>query len=83
MNIDECIAEYEGLGKQIFGNQLPLFNIQRRIFSLRGPIPWNREKYDHEKLEKAIQEVVNKRLRVPNDRAVGQMFPSHEERCRT
>jgi hypothetical protein len=83
MNIDDCIAEYTELGQRIFGNQSQWFYTQRRIFSLRGPIPWNREKYDHRKLESAVQEVVNKRLHVSKDRAAGHMFPSHESRCRT
>jgi hypothetical protein len=83
MNIDDCIAEYTGLGNRIFGNQLRLLHTQRRLFSLRGPILWNREKYDHKKLENAVQEVVNKRLNVSRDRAAGQMFPSDESRCRT
>jgi hypothetical protein len=83
MNVDDCIAEYTELGKRIFGNQLRLFHTQRRIFSLRGPIPWNCEKYDYRDLENGVQEVVNKRLNVSKDRAAGQMFPSHESRCRT
>ena len=83
MNIDDCITEYTELGKRIFGNQLRFFHAQRRIFSLRGPIPWNREKYDYKDLEKVVQEVVDKRINVSKDRAAGQMFPSHESRCRT
>jgi hypothetical protein len=83
MNVDDCIAEYTTLGERIFGNQLRFFHIRRRIFSLRGPIPWNREKYNYRDLEDAVQEVVNKRLNVSKDRAAGQMFPSHESRCRT
>lgn len=81
MNIDDCIAEYAELGERIFGRRR-LF-MQRRLFSLRGPIPWNRAKYDEEELEKVVQEVVDKRLHISRDRAAGQMFPSHDSRCRT
>ncbi|TGO83405.1 hypothetical protein BPOR_0653g00060 [Botrytis porri] len=49
MNSDDCIPEYENLGEKIIG--------QPRKLSMRGPIPWNRETYDHRKLEESIKDV--------------------------
>ncbi|RAL64837.1 hypothetical protein DID88_001433 [Monilinia fructigena] len=74
MNIDDCIQEYENLGKEVFGYP--------RHFSIRGPIPFNREKYDHRKLEKVIKDVVERRhLKV--DQVAEPMYPSSQDRCRT
>lgn len=75
MDINDCIGEYEKMGNRVFGKP--------RAFSLRGPIPWNRPKFDHKEFEAVIQEVVDSRLQASPDRAAGQMFPSHESRCRT
>lgn len=83
MNVDECIAAYEELGQQIFGNRLPIIHTQRRIFSLRGPLLWKREKFDDKKLEKAIKVIVDKQLRVSRESTARPMFPSHESRCKT
>ncbi|KAF7948672.1 hypothetical protein EAE96_007867 [Botrytis aclada] len=74
MNSDDCIQEYENLGEKIFG--------QPRKLSMRGPIPWNREKYDHRKLEESIKDVV-KRRDWKEDQIADSMYPSNKDRCRT
>ncbi|TGO46071.1 hypothetical protein BOTNAR_0616g00060 [Botryotinia narcissicola] len=74
MNSDDCIQEYENLGENIFG--------QPRKLSMRGPIPWNREKYDHRKLEQSIKDVV-KRRDWKEDQIADSMYPSNKDRCRT
>lgn len=74
MNSDDCIQEYESLGENIFG--------QPRKLSMRGPIPWNREKYDHRKLEESIKDVV-KRRDWKEDQIADSMYPSNKDRCRT
>jgi len=74
MTIDDCIDEYANMGERIFGNP--------RTFSLRGPIPWTREKYDEKKLEAVIKDVV-KRRHWNVDRVEDSMYPSTPDRCRT
>ncbi|CAD6444280.1 5eb779df-f889-406e-96ec-73632c2f676e [Sclerotinia trifoliorum] len=74
MNIDDCIREYQDFGEKIFG--------QPRKLSMRGPIPWNREKYDHRKLEEVIKDVV-KRRDWKQDQFTDSVFYSNPERCRT
>ncbi|KAF7865472.1 hypothetical protein EAF04_006447 [Stromatinia cepivora] len=74
MSIDDCIQEYENLGEKIFG--------QPRKLSMRGPIPWNREKYDHRKLEEVIKDVVKRRA-WKKDQITDSVYPSNPERCRT
>ncbi|KAB8296261.1 hypothetical protein EYC80_009035 [Monilinia laxa] len=74
MNTDDCIQGYEKLGKEVFGYS--------RNFSMRGPILFNRERYDHRKLEKVIKDVIERRhLKV--DQVAEPMYPSSEDRCRT
>ncbi|KAI9649163.1 hypothetical protein NHQ30_001730 [Ciborinia camelliae] len=74
MNIDDCIQEYENLGQRIFG--------QPRKFSMRGPIPWNQEKYDHHKLEEVVKDVVRRRD-WKQDQVTDTVYPSNPDRCRT
>ncbi|KAF7853605.1 uncharacterized protein EAF02_011910 [Botrytis sinoallii] len=74
MNSDDCIQEYENLGEKIFG--------QPRKLSMRGPIPWNREKYDHRKLEESIKDVL-KRRDWKEDQIADSIYPSNKDRCRT
>lgn len=74
MSIDDCIQEYENLGEQIFGHP--------RKFSMRGPIPWNQEKYDHRKLERVIKDVI-KRRHWKEDQVADSAYPSNPQRCRT
>jgi hypothetical protein len=74
MTIDDCIEEYKKMGAAIFGKP--------RIFSMRGPILWNQEKYDHRKLETAIKDVI-KRRHSKADQVGDSMYPSNPDRCRT
>ncbi|KAF7924653.1 uncharacterized protein EAE97_010604 [Botrytis byssoidea] len=55
---------------------------QPRKLSMRGPIPWNREKYDHRKLEQSIKDVV-KRRDWKEDQIADSMYPSNKDRCWT
>jgi hypothetical protein len=75
MNVDECIEDYKTMGGIIFGRP--------RLFSMRGPLPANRSKYDHEKLKGAVEAVVNQRLVGHGDHLGDHTFPSSQERCRT
>ena len=74
MTIDDCIEEYRNMGANIFGKP--------RLFSMRGPIPWNQEKYSHRKLEESIKDVV-KRRHWKDDQFSDSMYPSTPDRCRT
>ncbi|MCJ1342317.1 hypothetical protein MMC31_000499, partial [Peltigera leucophlebia] len=73
MSIDDCIAEYETLGPRVFAHP--------RLFHLRSPLFWPRDKYDHRSLEKAIRDVINRRS--PFVAGGNKNFASDENRCRT
>jgi hypothetical protein len=75
MNVDECIEDYKTMGGLIFGHP--------RLFSMRGPLPANRYKYNHEKLKAAVEAIVNHRLAGHGDHLGDHTFPSSQERCRT
>ena len=51
MTVDECIENFTKYANEIFGHP--------RIFSIRGPLPYPRAKYDSKTLDKAVQTVVN------------------------
>jgi hypothetical protein len=72
MNVDDCIEEYINFSEKIFGHP--------RIFSLRGPIWWPRPKYDHKRLEEAVQDVVFRRLR---PKGQNTSLASNDQMCRT
>jgi hypothetical protein len=74
MNVDECIEDYKRMGDLIFGRP--------RLFSMRGPLPANRSKYNHEKLKEAVEAIVNHRLAGHGDHLGDHAFPSSQERCR-
>jgi hypothetical protein len=74
MPIDDCIEEYTEMGGRIFGSP--------RLFSLRGPIPWKREKYDDKELERAVRDV-DRRRNWKSDQVSDSMYPSASDRCRT
>jgi len=74
MSIDDCIDEYAQMGANIFGKP--------RFFSMRGPIPWGKEKYDYRKLEVAIKDVI-KRRDWKEDQIADSTYPSTPDRCRT
>lgn len=75
MNVDDCIRDYEQFGEKVFGHP--------RLFHLRSPLFWVRDKYDHKILEKVIKEVIENRVpHVPNFPG-GRNFAFDENRCRT
>lgn len=71
MNVDDCISEYETLGKKVFGRP--------RTGHIRSLLWWPRDKYDHRNLEDVIEDVV--RRRKPT-KAASATFPANEEMCR-
>lgn len=76
MSIDDCIRDYEYFGDKIFGHS--------RWFHLRTwHFFWLRDKYDHEVLEKVVQDVVNRRVPYVASFPGGRNFNSDENRCRT
>ena len=75
MTVDECIADYERLGGEVFGHS--------RWFHLRSPLLFPRDKYNHKTLERVVQEVVKRRSpKIPKFPG-GQNFAFDEARCRT
>ncbi|KAL9099785.1 MAG: hypothetical protein Q9163_004758 [Psora crenata] len=74
MNVDDCIAEYEKLGKKVFAHS--------RWFHLRSPLWWPREKYSHKVLEEVVQGVVNDRVPKVGTFPGGKTFAFDENRCR-
>ncbi|OCL08373.1 FabD/lysophospholipase-like protein [Glonium stellatum] len=75
MGIDECIEEYEKFGGEIFGHP--------RWASIRGPIPFLRDKYSGERLQNVIEDVVARRL-PPHQLLVGAgNFSSAPALCKT
>jgi hypothetical protein len=75
MGIDQCLEEYENFGGQIFGHP--------RWFSMRGPLPAFREKYDGERLRHAVEAVVENRSS-PQQKSVGAgYFGAAKDLCKT
>lgn len=75
MNIDACIHDYEYFGGKVFGHS--------RWFHIRSPLFWPRDKYNHKKLEKAVREVVERRVPYVASFPGGRNFAFDENRCRT
>jgi hypothetical protein len=75
MNVEDCLLEYKTLGERIFGSP--------RMVSVRGPIPWLREKFSDKKLETVVKEFIERRAIVEPGEMAEHMFRSDEKRCRT
>jgi hypothetical protein len=75
MNIDDCLLEYKTMGQVIFGKP--------RTWSIRGPLFFPKEKYDHKNLQRAIEDVINRRAVKSHGDLGEHMFKSSEDRCRT
>ena len=75
MNIDDCIREYESLGAKVFGHS--------RMFHLRSPLWWRRDKYNHKTLEDVVKDVVKRRVPKVPEFPGGENFAFDENRCRT
>lgn len=73
MTVDDCIKEFETLGDKIFG--------ESRWFSVRGPFPALRDKYNGEKLAKVVRDVVRKYT--PGSKDIQGPFASDPRMCRT
>lgn len=56
MSVDACIREYENVGDQIFGHP--------RLLSIRGPIPFPRNKHSGKSIQEAIDKVVKRHTTV-------------------
>jgi hypothetical protein len=75
MSVDDCMEEYERLAGDVFGH--------RRWASVRGPIPWPRDKYDGKRIQRAVEAVMDRRMS-PAERTVGAgNFSSPPGLCRT
>jgi hypothetical protein len=75
MPVVDCISEYKSLSQVVFGNP--------RIASVRGPLFWPRDKYDEKALQRAVEDVVLRRLSTSQRRIGGANFNSSPELCKT
>ena len=75
MNVDDCIAEYETLGAQVFGHS--------RKCHIRSPLFWPRDKYNVKVLENVVRDVVRRRVPKVAEFPGGRNFAFDENRCRT
>ncbi|KAL9619199.1 MAG: hypothetical protein Q9160_006134 [Pyrenula sp. 1 TL-2023] len=73
LSVDDAIKEYEIMGEIVFGHG--------RIFSIRGPIPFPRDKYSGKRFVEVVKHVVNTRL--PKQAYGDHLFISHERMCKT
>ncbi|KAE9988815.1 hypothetical protein EG328_007419 [Venturia inaequalis] len=75
MSVQDCMEEYERLSGDIFGHP--------RLASIRGPIPYWRDKYDGEKIQRAVEDVIKRRMS-PEERTAGAgSFNCPRGLCRT
>ncbi|KAF2266787.1 FabD/lysophospholipase-like protein [Lojkania enalia] len=75
MGIGQCLEEYENFGGEIFGHP--------RWFSIRGPLPSFKEKYNGKRLRNVVETVVENRSS-SEQKAVGAgYFGSAKELCKT
>ncbi|RDW58614.1 hypothetical protein BP6252_13090 [Coleophoma cylindrospora] len=75
MSVDDTIEEYEDLAGYIFGHP--------RLFSIRGPILFPRDKYDARRVVDVIEHVVSKHLCGKTPLLIQNPFASHERMCKT
>lgn len=75
MSVGACIREYESLSKDIFSHP--------RKMCIRGPIFWPKDKYDGKRIEKAVQDVVSRRMAVSQREVGAGNFNSPPGLCRT
>ena len=76
MNIDDCIEEYETLGRKVFAKS--------RLFHVKSipPFWFPREKYNHRTLETVIQEMIDRRIPKMDTFSGGKAFAFDENRCK-
>lgn len=75
MSVDDCMREYETLSETIFGHP--------RRASVRGPIFWPRDKYDGDRIQKAVEDVISRRMSQAERKAGAGNFNSPPGLCRT
>jgi hypothetical protein len=75
MSVKHCMEEYEILSGDIFGHP--------RWASVRGPLPALRDKYDGERIQKAVEDVINRRMSEEERTAGAGSFNSPRGLCRT
>ena len=75
MSIDKCIDAYRKLAGDIFEHP--------RLASIRGPIFWPRDKYDGRTIQRAVEEVVNRRMSKSQREIGAGNFNSPPGLCRT
>jgi hypothetical protein len=75
MSVKHCMEEYEILSGNIFGHP--------RWASVRGPLPALRDKYNGERIQKAVEDVINRRMSEEERMAGAGSFNSPRGLCRT
>lgn len=75
MPIDEALDAYENLGGSVFGHP--------RIFSIRSPLWFPRDKYSEKQLIEVVKDVVEKRHPSKKTQMRDHLFMSHERMCKT
>lgn len=76
MGVDECLEEYENLGGDVFGHP--------RWFSIRSPLFWPmKDKYDGRRLQRAVEQVVERRSSPAQKKVGAGSFGAAKELCKT
>lgn len=75
MSIDDALEEYEHFADHIFGHP--------RKFSVRGPVPFPRDKYNSKRLVEVINSVVSRQLCGRKSLLGRNHFASHDRMCKT
>lgn len=74
MTVFDCILEYENLTLKMFGKP--------RLFS-KFTLSFGIEKYDTDKMEKAIQQCARRRCDMVDFRKDSILFPSRSKMCKS
>jgi hypothetical protein len=74
MTVDDCLTEYETFGETIFGHP--------RWWSIRGPLPFPRDKYNAQRIVDAVSDVVGRR-NPSSDNDIVVTLRSAPDLCRT
>lgn len=75
MSVQDCVKEYEKLAGDIFGHP--------RWASVRGPLPWLRDKYDGKTIQRAVEDVIIRRMSKAEREVGAGNFNSPRGLCRT
>jgi hypothetical protein len=75
MSVAACIEEYRILSQDIFSHP--------RLLSVRGPIPWPKDKYDGKTIQKAVERVVRNRMSETQRQVGASNFNSPPGLCKT